>query len=124
MNRPTLPKEVAEAIERLRADGYSNEDIVWNHAFGNEDDYNDAIYSYSSVNFDGLITALVNGYKVEQTPEEKVREYFERHKRKCYVTTGVEHTEHLSTVLAISHTLYLLGKKIEGVNAESKEANA
>ncbi|MEC1648233.1 hypothetical protein [Bacillus halotolerans] len=59
-----------------------------------------------------LAAALVNGYEVEKTPEEKVREYFEKLWTCCCGTDEIEIAEE-----TIINTLNLLGIKIEGVNA-------
>jgi hypothetical protein len=125
MNKVTLPKEVAEAIEELRANGWSNSTIAATTL------NTDAIYhsSYKSTfailypyfigerKEDDLLTALVNGYEVEQTPEEKVREYYEKleeHKN----WTIFEDVPLGEMQGAVIKTLDLLGIKISGVNAE------
>ncbi|OJT65468.1 hypothetical protein BFP49_09485 [Bacillus licheniformis] len=79
IKKPVITKEQAECLENLR--GLSPLTIV---------------------------AALINGYEVEKTPEEKVREYYESH-------GGSPSAEERKA--AIRETLYKLGIKIEGVNA-------
>lgn len=68
-----------------------------------------------------LAAALVNGYEVEKTPEEKLREYFEETKRTRDERHLAGDTEgkrfHGGALVGICNTLELLGIKIEGVNA-------
>ena len=72
-------------------------------------------------NFDVFLSALVNGYQVEKTPEEKVRDYYctcEANWLSADERTNIAVAEHLSgQLLAINTTLDLLGIQIEGVNA-------
>jgi len=118
MNRPTLPKEVAEAIESFRSRDISNEDIIKN-ALGLFDNYNEVIYLYTVDHFDEFITALVNGYEVEQTPEEKVREYYEglKSSEDSLEIAGHDGSQFRQGWQSVEKTLDLLGIKIEGVNA-------
>ncbi len=59
-----------------------------------------------------LMKALVNGYEVEKTPEEKVREYYlDSTDSEVYSRAFTFHYDD-----AIRTTLDLLGIKIEGVN--------
>jgi len=124
----TLPREVAEAIERTRC---WNLELIRSNSFNTPesdygiidrwimrqyDDKDDGIKMYFS--------ALVNGYTVEKTPEEKVREYYEG----LYETArnarengghygGFSYEEMHRASLTIKTTLDLLGVKITGVNA-------
>ncbi|MGQ5176985.1 hypothetical protein ACSQ7W_11850 [Bacillus halotolerans] len=72
----------------------------------------------------GLLTlaaALVNGYEVKKTPEEKVREYYEKTERTRDERQSAGDIEgkrfHGGALVGICTTLELLGIKIEGVNA-------
>ncbi|MED1148918.1 hypothetical protein P4T97_06740 [Bacillus paralicheniformis] len=90
IKKPVITKEQAECLENLR--GLSPLTIV---------------------------AALINGYEVEKTPEEKVREYYaanyQRHEQSMprskddFYTSGVAE--------GVRNTLDSLGIKIEGVNA-------
>lgn len=79
--KPTLPREVASAIESLRNEGRDNYSII-RIIFGTpksqeETDIQSFAYEISGKkNVDLLMSALINGYTVEQTPEDKLREYY------------------------------------------------
>lgn len=76
MNKEILPKEVAEAIEKLRADGMNNYAIMVCAQHANYDESLLVIQDWAfeceaySGKTDKLMNALVNGYEVEKTPEE------------------------------------------------------
>ncbi|MEG7333299.1 hypothetical protein [Bacillus sp. 0102A] len=115
--KPTITKEQAEVIQKFMDGGKdrSGSDLLRLHAkdcWGKE---------YSCLNDLDLMTlaaALVNGYEVEKTPEEKVREYFESlwsdycDSDDPFIEVACE-----SARAAVKETLNLLGIKIEGVNA-------
>ncbi|SDJ62120.1 DUF1642 domain-containing protein [Paenibacillus naphthalenovorans] len=71
-----LPREVAEAIERFRNIGCDNASIIYTFASG-EDKNNIDFANYAADNFDTLLQALVNGYEVEQTPEEIIKHLYD-----------------------------------------------
>jgi hypothetical protein len=120
MNKPTLTKEQAKAMEEII------EAIEDPSEYGVFDSKVSVIqYKLSRSGFSRgrraaneladsvFIDALYYGWEVEQTPEEKVREYYERSKpvgHHCEMQPGD------FKVMAIKHTLNLLGIKIEGVN--------
>ncbi|MDE1437655.1 hypothetical protein P9C91_17980 [Bacillus licheniformis] len=105
IKRPVITKEQADSIEAFLEVGTKEELLTAKvHCchFGDE---------YSGINTIDIMTlaaALINGYEVEKTPEEKVREYYESH-------GGSPSAEERKA--AIRETLYKLGIKIEGVNA-------
>ncbi len=77
MEKVTLPKEVAEALESLKADGLSNlriaADALTAYAVKGTDYFTLQMFlSESNENNDILLSALVNGYEVEMTPEEQI----------------------------------------------------
>ncbi|MCY7910944.1 DUF1642 domain-containing protein [Bacillus inaquosorum] len=117
--KPTITKEQAEAIDSLR-----NGKAAW--------DDEDFLYAYTSADYSTspefqpiasmdlltLAAALVNGYEVEKTPEEKVREY--HRSLVCDMDRALSYEEegnYRSAIEAVEETLNLLGIKIEGVNA-------
>lgn len=120
-----VTKEVAEAIEELRGEGMSDFNIM-RHAHG-------AVVSPTYLTLkrwafedgggspDLLMQALVNGYEVEKSPEEKVREYYDRCRDNARIADNNERydqAEYLnSQAIGVSITLDILGIKIEGVNA-------
>lgn len=104
MDKVKLPKQVAAEIEALRLAGASNIDIICEYASGKYYSLYKALTDFASDNFDLFLEALVNGYGVGPTPEEKVYEYY------------YEHTENSDEKVGVCRTLNLLGIKIKGVN--------
>jgi hypothetical protein len=116
-NKVTLPREVAEAIAYYKSEGIDAKEIMRlitsdsGHTLYDADI--DALIIYGRKNFDSVLEALVNGYEVEKSQEEKVRDYYLKIKD---VSNGDDIYD--AQAYAIENTLELLGIKIEGVNAE------
>ncbi|MGG4126437.1 hypothetical protein ABEV79_23585, partial [Bacillus licheniformis] len=76
IKKPVITQEQAEALEAFLEVGTKEELLTAKvHCchFGDE---------YSGINAIDIMTlaaALINGYEVEKTPEEKVREFYESH---------------------------------------------
>ncbi|MCI4129410.1 hypothetical protein [Bacillus haynesii] len=104
ITKPVITKEQANSIEAIRREDVLNdEDILRSHGkfvFAGE--------CLNDLDLMTLAAALINGYEVEKTPEEKVREFYESH--------GGSPSA-MERKAAIRETLYKLGIKIEGVNA-------
>ena len=117
----TLPREVAEAIEGLRRLGKDNRWIIEAANGITNGTYSMKIRAFAykdGGNFDKILTALVNGYEIEKSPEEKVREYYDATLESMAVSDTIsEHHESYGITLGIRKTLDLLGIQIEGVNA-------
>jgi hypothetical protein len=119
----TLPKEVAEAIEHYRGKGFSDAAIVSIAVTdGSMLGHAESLVAYVLEDFnnsDKLMFGLVNGYEVELTPQEQLRNYYAEVTEKYYVATNgtVEELCNKAELDAISKTLYILGIEIEGVNA-------
>ena len=118
MTKVKLPKEVAEAIERERSSGFSEQQILtfpWADYLEGSDRF--VIQVYRRVNFDNLVRALYNGYEVEKTPEDNLREYYGRIKddidRYDYGTSLIEAE---AKRCAVNVVLRILGITIEGIN--------
>lgn len=123
MDKVKLPQEVAEAIEELRNVGMSNWAII---AIANDpSEYSYVIdeeclgeYSTTLSRFkdrDKLLGALVNGYEIEQTPEERLRDIFidaanER------LSAGSDGEYYVGMMDGIRTALNTLGIKIVGIN--------
>lgn len=110
MDKVKLPKQVAESIEKLRSHDFevTNHDIIYAFAASKSNEYPALVeFASNDRNFDTLLKALVNGYEVEQTPEDKVREFYQDRLN----------AEDHSQVNGILFTLNAFGKKIEGVNS-------
>ncbi|MDQ0270802.1 DUF1642 domain-containing protein [Cytobacillus purgationiresistens] len=118
----TLPRDVAEAIEESR-ESFTGGEIVsaavgWNdyderslkliRKWVQEDPY-DARQEL-------IMSALVNGFTIEQSPEEKLREYYEKINRTKYGTYGTARAE--CVIEGIEKTLSILGIQIEGINTK------
>lgn len=124
-----LPREVAEAID-TELKGKDDERLSWaihNMVTCHAHQLTDPAIVIKEYFGDGkwmlLMRALINGYEVEQTPEDKVREYVEQLKdirdgkdsRPYERGRGAEYSGRIDSVMT---TLNLLGVKISGVNAE------
>jgi hypothetical protein len=119
MNKVTLPREVAQSIEAIIGRGGEDKDIIAYamDRFAIEDA--SVIFRYAQENFNDLMSALVNGYTIEQTPEEKVREYYEG-----LIDTSTDVRNYSADrelaryeISGVKQTLDLLGIPIEGINA-------
>lgn len=74
--KPTIPREVADAIESFRADGWDNPRIILislKNGFPITPRAT-VLVTYAHDNVDTLLAALVNGYDVEKTEEERAHE--------------------------------------------------
>ena len=123
MNKVTIPREVAEAIEELRNVGMSNWAII---AIANDpSEYSYVIdekclgeYSTTLSRFkerDKLLGALVNGYEIEQTPEERLRDIFiDVANERLSARSGGEY--YVGMMDGIRTALNTLGIKIVGIN--------
>lgn len=123
----TVTKEVAEAIEDVR-ELFSDTAIIaiiendrGNTAYGTKMSTLVRFARQAEGNIDLIMRALVLGYTVEKSPEEKVREYYDRCRAKhaevvkCDLTNAAKHWS--GQMVGASITLDILGIKIEGVNA-------
>jgi len=112
--KPEITKEQAEAITYLRGIGRDDEYILENRRL-----FVRSCEVLNDLSLVALAAALINGYEIEKSPEQKVREYYgfnhdEHHK----VLTASPRGQYTSGVAdGIRKTLDLLGIKIEGVNA-------
>lgn len=113
MEKVAIPREVAEAITEMKTKGYSNMDISHGVTCCDfEEPCGFKLNEYvqdDADKFDTLIKALLYGFKIEQTPGEKLREYYES-------VYGQDDYGKI-TREAIRETLNMLGISIEGVNA-------
>jgi hypothetical protein len=113
-NKVKIPKEIAAEIEKARenvprvnADHYLLS-LAFRYTHGNP---GMTLFKFAQENYEDYVQAVVNGYTVDQTPEDKVREFY-KDRRKS--SEGSLYWEQANTVQI---TLDLLGIKIEGVNA-------
>ena len=123
-----LPKDVAEAIENLRDFGLTDYGIIVESADttrkGNEIDELRIIRKFTfESEGDGaqiILQALVNGYEVEQTPEDRLREYYEKVEIESFRANTKKQWHHeaelMGRLVGVRTTLRILGITIEGIN--------
>lgn len=116
----TVSKEVAEAIEYLRNNiGYNFSDFMKVKTQGGWTTTIESM-SLNDVPIETLAKALIDGYEIEMSPEEKVREYYDRCRENARIADNNERydqAEYLNAqALGTSITLDILGIKIEGIN--------
>lgn len=112
----TIPREVADAIERFRSSGSDNERILY-AVVNPTRDYNDMLTHLRQIPFDTLLSALVNGYERELTEEEK--------REQAYADIHAIYVHHYDTAFetysdgycdGIEYVLNTLGIVIPGIN--------
>ncbi|MGN7387782.1 hypothetical protein [Sporosarcina sp. SAFN-015] len=123
-----IPQKVMEAIDKLLGgiDGYhfTKYGILAHLDDAKElakfaelrvlNDYYNSLEMDSQRHPNELMRALVNGYEVEKTPEEKVRDYYGKINA---LIAEHRYSHDVGVRFGIEKTLDLLGIKIEGVNA-------
>ena len=125
MMKALVTEEQARSIEFLRGVGYSDEKIMSMYvddALGYIEMQHGrsvgCLYDLDALRF---ATALVNGYEVEKTPEEKIKEYYEEalkcHRESEYEVDVESMQYHSGRIDGVRKTLTILGVDIEGVNA-------
>ncbi|WP_035389592.1 hypothetical protein [Bacillus sp. UNC125MFCrub1.1] len=112
--KPEITKKQAEAITYLRGLSRDDEYILRNHR---EYIMNCAVLNKLSLV--SLAAALINGYEIEKSPEQKVREFYDYNHEKHERSEALSPEDHYTagTDWGIRQTLNHLGIKIEGVNA-------
>ncbi|MEC3770790.1 hypothetical protein [Bacillus velezensis] len=110
--KPTITKEQAEALDAQKFANY--EEYILIAACSGEFEGT----SIGELDIMTLAAALLNGYEVEATPEDRVREYFAelQEKQRTAQSRGVTFSLECERE-GVINTLNLLGIKIEGVNA-------
>lgn len=127
----TLPRDVAEAIEKLREYGWEQANLLNAGEFINIDRPTLAEIGGEHVgfpiaewlskdfhaNYSNYVSALVNGYEIEQSPEDKLREYYAELKGTYDSSSGLESYRVDGMLQSVETTLDILGIQIEGINA-------
>jgi len=135
MEKVKLPREVAEAIERL-GQRFSRKNILAillkGHLTGDvyAGEYQKEVSILRSMEFDDILLALANGYDIEPEPitvtitpemQEKVKKYFAYKEAECKEAEkeGLTGTVRQigSEVYGARYILKVLGITIPGVNA-------
>lgn len=119
IGKVTVTKEVAKAIEYRRSiegGGYNFDKFM--QVKTARFNFCEPVEALNAVPIETLASALINGYEVEKSPEENVREYYNVLKlREEYLEkSGVHGGQHRQGWLSVEETLNILGIKIEGVN--------
>lgn len=113
-----VSREVADAIERIKGDKLDFETIISNQIRGcwRGDEY----VSLKGLTTTQLATALINGYKVELTPHEKIAKEYADAEQERLAGIDAEDTcliyQNLGIKMGIEFTLNALGVVVEGVN--------
>lgn len=129
MEKVTLPRKVAESLEKL-GQRYSRKNILAillkGHLTGDvyAGEYQEEISILRSMEFDDILLALANGYEIEDEPitvtvteemQNKFRRKFLRHGEKTK-DTGVTSVIAKARQIGMVEALEILGIKIHGVN--------
>ncbi|MED2979534.1 hypothetical protein P4284_23005 [Bacillus swezeyi] len=120
IKKPVITKEQADALILLQADITDSAILEFyvGDSLAVRDPRNRCLYDLDILT---LAAALINGYEVEKTPEEKIREYYEEAQRRCKARSETGDIEGLrynaGRGYGVVDTLDILGIKIEGVNA-------
>lgn len=123
MEKVKLTKKQAEALEQLRSE-WSKGAIIRTHV---ESSWTISKYRpLNELSIEELAKALINGYEVEQTPEEKLREYYElsnflRYDKEDLVPTVRQRM--IGEQMGVRKTLNILGIKVEGINVDKTEGD-
>ncbi|MGE1096881.1 hypothetical protein ACQJZ4_07840 [Bacillus altitudinis] len=126
--KPEITKEQAEAIEFLR-EHYDDrrilelydEDVIGHvhDAYGHDCG---SLYDLDLIDF---AAALINGYEIAKSPEQKVREHYEKlAAKRRYVPGCIDEIKIYTEMDAIRRTLDMLGIEIDFVNVRREEAEA
>lgn len=111
-----LPKEVAEAIDNLRKQGITDYGIVVGTAEGYLGRNRVVVKEYfregTRANADLLMQALVNGYEVERTPHDELRDLY--YEMSVAADSGSRYS-HIGR-RTVEKTLNILGITVEGIN--------
>jgi len=114
MEKVTVSKEVAEAIEHAKRTCIVSALIRF--ADGESGFLHPKMKLLrKELDREALLHAIFYGYEVEQTPEEKLREYYE--------SLDMQSRE-ADEAYGVRETLNILGITIEGINADKTEEDA
>lgn len=124
MGKAVLPKEVADAIEQMECSGMDSLRIA---GAINERVLDQAVRIYrwiekqadSQLAAATVMSALVNGYEISYTPEQRLRIYYEGLKKSedsMELTGEGKGSQFRQGWMSVETTLNVLGIKIEGIN--------
>lgn len=123
LTKVTIPKEIAEAIEKTRRD-YKSNYVILHQVRGSLVTPHHLTLKHWAFDIRGegspdlLMEALVNGYEIERTPHEELREYYE------VIHEDIERNDYglglyraEGAAEGVLKTLNILGITVEGINA-------
>jgi hypothetical protein len=122
MNTIYLPKEVHVGIEELVSLGQTKMDIAkkaFTYTYGTP---GRIVNEFASEHQELFLKAILNGYEVEKTPEDNLRDYYNA-LRKINNNKEIPPSQRIDAACeqkGIEMTLKLLDIKIEGVNAQCR----
>ncbi|WP_340968200.1 hypothetical protein [Bacillus sp. PPSBB_11] len=126
--KPEITKEQAEAIEFLRKNYDDNRilEIYVHESIGHTNQMHcHSCGSLCEFELIELAAALINGYEIEKSPEQKVREHYEKlAAKRRYVPGCIDEIKVYTEMDAIRRTLDMLGIEIDFVNVRREEAEA
>ncbi|WP_090573895.1 hypothetical protein [Paenibacillus sp. OV219] len=108
MSKVKVSAVEAKELEWITAHGDTERCIKEYIEYGHT--WNKYLKPLKDMGFDKFVAAVVNGWEVEKTPHEKVKEYYDNQ------ASLADHHRNTSLV-TISHILLHLGIKIDGINA-------
>ncbi|MCO0597402.1 hypothetical protein NGI46_07965 [Peribacillus butanolivorans] len=120
----TLPKEVAEAMDEIKRKNGEGalRDLPQIYSLIEEGPTSyKTVIDYARSDDNLYFEAVVNGYQVEATPEERVREYFEKASSSYKVVArcdAVEASHFIGRMTAIRELVDILDISVSGVNAK------
>ncbi len=113
MAKVKVSQDVAKALDRLTM--YYTKRVIVDAHVRNPKGWNlDSNNALNGLDLDLICQALYCGYTAEQTPEEKLLEYFNTYKNKILDGTATPIDELVAR--SIETTCILLNTKIKGVN--------
>jgi DNA integrity scanning protein DisA with diadenylate cyclase activity len=118
-NKITVPANVANAIAHYVALADTKTEALQDILrLGYEAERSEIILRHFEHDYDELMEALICGYEVEKTPEDHVRQYYERlGELRDMAKKNEDEYYFAGQRFAVDMTLDLLGIKIAGVNA-------
>lgn len=117
----TVPKEVAEAIDFLKEHD-DNIPYVLYRVSKDKPIIDANCGTLTGLDIYTIMSALVNGYEIEKSPEEKLREYYSESEDRRRISQGFGNEKrYLGRKEGVNKTLDILGITIEGINGEESE---
>ncbi|MDQ0174458.1 hypothetical protein [Bacillus chungangensis] len=114
MYRPTVTTDVADSLAYVETQGIM-EDVIRKKAEGYKYKGNPSLMPLNKIDLQTLMAAMVNGYEIEKTPEEKLLAYY-KNMWMCEDDSGTMYS--LGVCEGIRNTLEILGITVEGISTQ------